>query len=183
MRFTSLRARVVCAACVLVAALCMLQVEARSDEQGVRLMIQRLDADGQVAETIEAQFNPEEYVVQTAVQERAPGGESIWIDLGYPARRELSFALTYDRSATGGDASQDAKPLRRLLAAVDGEKHRPPVCLVTWGRSLQFQGVLTHLSERYTRFLADGTPVRCVMNVRFTEYSPAEKQLKGNPRH
>jgi hypothetical protein len=38
-------------------------------------------------------------------------------------------------------------------------------------------------SLRFTLFMDDGTPVRAVMNTVWKEFSPAEEQLKGNPRH
>jgi hypothetical protein len=43
--------------------------------------------------------------------------------------------------------------------------------------------VLESSTVRYTLFADDGTPVRAVMNTVWKEFSPAEEQLKGNPRH
>lgn len=69
------------------------------------------------------------------------------------------------------------------LALVHQELHRPPTVLVTWGTGLAFKCVLESFSLRFTLFLDDGTPVRAVMNAVFKEFSPAQEQLKGKPRH
>jgi hypothetical protein len=51
------------------------------------------------------------------------------------------------------------------------------------GTGLAFKCILESFSLRFTLFLDDGTPVRAVMNTTWKEFSPAEEQLKGNPRH
>jgi nucleoid-associated protein YgaU len=55
------------------------------------------------------------------------------------------------------------------LAEVLSELHHPPRCQLWWGRNLLLQGVLTSLSEEFTMFLADGTPVRATLTCTFTE--------------
>jgi nucleoid-associated protein YgaU len=55
------------------------------------------------------------------------------------------------------------------LATVFQELHRPPRCQLWWGQYLLLRGVLTNLSEQFTFFLADGTPVRAVLSCTFTE--------------
>jgi nucleoid-associated protein YgaU len=66
---------------------------------------------------------------------------------------------------------------------VHQELHRPPVALLTWGTGLAFKCILESFSLRFTLFLEDGTPVRAVMNTTWKEFSPADVQLQGNPRH
>jgi Contractile injection system tube protein/LysM domain len=60
---------------------------------------------------------------------------------------------------------------------------RPPICKLKWGRNtVLFQGVLKSLTKTFTRFLADGTPVRAKMNCTFEEWiSPEIKQKVQNP--
>jgi nucleoid-associated protein YgaU len=55
------------------------------------------------------------------------------------------------------------------LATVFQELHRPPRCQLWWGQYLLIRGVLTNVREQFTFFLADGTPVRAVVNCTFTE--------------
>ena len=61
--------------------------------------------------------------------------------------------------------------------------NRPPICQLVWGtNTVLFQGVLKQLTKTYTRFLADGKPVRATLNCSFEEWEPPEtKQKKLNP--
>jgi hypothetical protein len=61
--------------------------------------------------------------------------------------------------------------------------NRPPICKLVWGtNTVLLQGVLKQLTKSYTRFLADGTPVRATLNCSFEEWEPPEtKQKKLNP--
>lgn len=61
--------------------------------------------------------------------------------------------------------------------------NRPPICQLVWGmNTVLFQGVLKQLTKSYTRFLADGKPVRATLNCSFEEWEPPEtKQKKLNP--
>ena len=49
----------------------------------------------------------------------------------------------------------------------DKQKFRPPTILFIWGRFI-FKGVVESLSQKYTMFLSDGTPVRaeCALKIR-----------------
>ena len=49
----------------------------------------------------------------------------------------------------------------------DKQKFRPPTILFVWGR-FTFKGVVESLSQKYTMFLSDGTPVRaeCALKIR-----------------
>ncbi|BAY29275.1 peptidoglycan-binding LysM [Nostoc carneum NIES-2107] len=60
---------------------------------------------------------------------------------------------------------------------------RPPICKLKWGHNtVLFQGVLKQLTKTFTRFLANGTPVRAKLNCTFEEWiSPEIKQKEQNP--
>jgi nucleoid-associated protein YgaU len=49
------------------------------------------------------------------------------------------------------------------------DRHRPPVCKLQWGKRTLFLGVLTHIEQRVTLFLEDGTPVRATVTCTFQE--------------
>lgn len=70
-----------------------------------------------------------------------------------------------------GDATDVTRHTRRVadLAMPDYDLHRPPVCWLTWGSHVLFRGVLTHLDQRLTMFLPDGTPVRATLTCTFVE--------------
>jgi nucleoid-associated protein YgaU len=56
------------------------------------------------------------------------------------------------------------------LTHVRSELHRPPVCVLQWGKTELFRGVLTQLRQDFTFFLADGTPVRATLACTFMAY-------------
>ena len=56
------------------------------------------------------------------------------------------------------------------LAHVQSELHRPPVCLLQWGKTELFRGVLTQLHQDFTFFMPDGTPVRATLGCTFMAY-------------
>ena len=47
---------------------------------------------------------------------------------------------------------------------------------------LPFRGVVESLTQKFTLFLDDGTPVRATVDVGFKEGQSVQKQLKRNPR-
>jgi LysM repeat protein len=60
---------------------------------------------------------------------------------------------------------------------------RPPICQLVWGKhTVLFQGVLTQLTKSFTKFSADGTPIRATLRCSFEEWEPpATTQKKINP--
>lgn len=56
----------------------------------------------------------------------------------------------------------------------------PPICSFTWGQ-FTFRCILERVAGAYTLFLADGTPVRAVLNVTFKEYLDVEVQVRNPP--
>ena len=57
------------------------------------------------------------------------------------------------------------------LTTVKSDKHRPPVCRLSWGSvGVFFQGVLERLEQQFTLFMEDGTPVRATSRCTFKEW-------------
>lgn len=150
----------------------------------VKAEIKNLDTN----DSVPVKFNPKEYTFE----KRAPWKEHQIQGLDAPtyewtsgAPMILSVELFFDVYEEK-DAARDVRTFTdkiEELAFVNPDKHRPPILLFCWGKKLQFRCILTQLSQRFTMFLDDGTPVRAVLNATFSEYTPAEEQLKGKPRH
>ncbi len=58
-----------------------------------------------------------------------------------------------------------------LLQAINPELHRPPLCEVWWGQVRLIEGPLTALTQDFTRFMSDGTPVRATLGLTFADAS------------
>ncbi|WP_448573747.1 CIS tube protein [Trichothermofontia sp.] len=82
-----------------------------------------------------------------------------------------------------GDAGTDVRAYTRQIAALTEHRGhftppRPPLCRLMWGRSREilFEGVLRQVTQTFTRFLDDGTPVRATLECEFEEWTPPEAQ-------
>ena len=70
------------------------------------------------------------------------------------------------------------------LMEIDPTLHAPPIVEFTWGppigtpKSEQFKAIIERVSQKFTYFLDDGTPVRATLSVTFKEYRTVKDQLK-----
>ena len=103
-------------------------------------------------------------------------GLSPHVDIRAGDGQRLRFEMEID-----GAGKDVAQLLRRVLAETSAELLLNAKPDGTGGHA--FKCILESFSLRFTLFLDDGTPVRAVMNTTWKEFSPAEDQLKGNPRH
>jgi hypothetical protein len=127
-------------------------------------------------------LRPDHIVKSQPIRPHDVQGLSPAVDFSFGDPQRLRLSLEFDTS----DEKVDVRRLTEALAAlarVDPKTQRPPTVLLQWGTGLAFKCILESFSLRFTLFLDDGTPVRAVMNTVWTEFSPAEEQLRGNPRH
>jgi hypothetical protein len=115
----------------------------------------------------------------TAAEQRALDA-LLDVRFGDPLR--LVTTQVIDESATGHDVSALVARMLKAMGSPDAKGARVPI-LVRIDEGRTFHAMLADFSLRFTLFLDDGTPVRAVMNTVWKEFSPAEEQLKGNPRH
>jgi len=101
---------------------------------------------------------------------------------------ELYFD-TYAKSSRHGDEVVQREDVRKYtrritdLMEIDAHLHAPPVVEFIWGPPLstregfQFKGIIERVTQKFTYFLEDGTPVRATLSVTFKEYKPVATQL------
>jgi len=135
---------------------------------------------------MEVKFNPREYTFEKASPWKPHHNQGLdspdqqWTS-GEPLL--LHIELFFDVFEEKDKDVREYTDKVEELAHVNPDKHRPPICLITWGKSLKFQCLLTSLSQRFTKFREDGTPVRAICTCIFREYTPPKEQLKAAPRH
>jgi hypothetical protein len=130
--------------------------------------------------TIDVCFNPKEYSLDKAVGWDA---EKAFSDAPNPEFKQptpmsLSVTLqfdTYEERVSVRDKwvrqieklTMMTKQLTSKASAQDKKDSRPPAILFVWG-AFVFRGVVESLSQKYTMFLSDGTPVRaeCALKIR-----------------
>lgn len=135
-------------------------------------------------EEVAVLFNPAEYSVEISnnYQKSAPPGLSNpIIQFVNGEAQGLTMDLYFDTFTDGGcsDVSQLTGRFASLLN-IDADLHAPPRVEFKWG-VLSFRAVIEKLSQRFTMFLSDGTPVRATLNVSFRQYKTLAEQL-DDPR-
>jgi len=133
-------------------------------------------------------FNPSEYQLQRRVDWKelnSRGADSPQLQFGKGGSRTLTMSLTFDTYESQEDVRKYTGQIAKL-AEVDGEA--PPVCKIFWGpevspdAGLPFKGVLESLTQKFTLFLIDGTPVRATLDVQFKEGEAPARQRRRNKR-
>ena len=152
-----------------------------SPETVEKLMIHVLSADRDLVDTFEVQFNPKEYTIEQAApwQSHSNAGlDNPRLEWTSGESMSLSMELLFETTESGPDVREQVELLQEMVPRV-GEKHRPPLLLVTWGTTFpHFRGVMDTIRVKYSRFMPDGTPLRATVKIRFTEFTPAEERRR-----
>jgi hypothetical protein len=137
-------------------------------------------------------FNPSQYQMTRKVDWKDLGNRGgttpqLHFDKGGP--RTLSMSLLFDTYESGTDVRALTGQVAKLaeIDTTDNKKGRPPVCTIVWGprvdpyAGLPFTGVVESLTQKFTLFLEDGTPVRATLDINFKEGESPERQRRRNP--
>jgi hypothetical protein len=126
---------------------------------------------------IDVCFNPKEYSIDKSLTWEASKAheDAPMPEFKSPKAMELSVTLQFDTYEER--VSVRDKYVRRLEKLTmmkskakdekDVKKHAPPVIRFVWGK-LNFKGVISSFGQKYTMFLADGTPVRAECAIKIT---------------
>ena len=140
-------------------------------------------------EPITVQFNPSEYTVSREnnfAQAAIPGLSAPLLQFAHGNMQTLDMELLLDTHEEHPNAGQtngagdDVREVVRLftgLMDIDPATHAPPVLLFTWA-SLSFTCVLAKVTQKFTMFRADGTPVRARLQASFHEYRNADFETR-----
>lgn len=142
------------------------------------------------AESVAVLFNPEEYTLNKDInyaQAAVPGLSAPILQFVNGNLQTLDLELfldTYEEHREGNKVlAAKFQDVRELVRKVTGlmnimpDTHAPPVLLFTWA-SLSFTCVLSKVSQKFTMFLPDGTPVRARLTVGFSEYRNIDLEAK-----
>lgn len=145
----------------------------------------KLKITPEVSEAFEVMFNPREYTITKSTpwkHHNIQGLDAPTLEFTSGEPYRVQFELFVDAYEAGESVRSLTDKIEKL-ALVNQELHRPETALLTWGTGLAFKCILETYTLRFTLFKDDGTPLRATMNTTWKEYSPAEEQLKGKPRH
>lgn len=124
-----------------------------------------LNPDLSIKEEIEVKFNPSEYTVSTQGtlddQKPTPFFNGVTLD-------DFEVKLTFDTYEEKTDVRKLTNKIAKLvMPTIEGkEKKIAPLCLFSWGK-FTYKGIIYQISQTFTLFLSDGTPVRANLTVKF----------------
>ncbi len=111
------------------------------------------------------------------------------LEYGGGDSRILTLNLFFDvteKPVVNGRAVKDVRVLTNKFVELtrkeraQNKDYPPPVCRIEWGKNaptnsdFPFEGVITSLSQVFTLFHSDGTPLRANLTISFREYLKEE---------
>lgn len=164
-----------------------------TDTSIAKAKIINLDSDGP---PIECMFNPKEYnfTKQNSWTRDATAGANVpqlSFGGGQPATLQMQlFFDTYIDAQNGRaedvrrkytDAIWKLMMIDSTLQDPKSTIGRPPKVRFQWGQSWSFNAVITNISQKFTLFLQDGTPVRATLDVTFQQIEDESLLPRQNP--
>lgn len=139
---------------------------------------------------IKCMFNPTEYSVSKknsweVGKNTGSDVPSVTFSSGDPASMTLQlFFDTYGTKTNVRDETDRVWALMDVIPAkVDPKtkRGRPPIVRLLWGLNWSFDAVITNISQKFTLFLQDGTPVRATLDVTFQQGRDPNDKEAQNP--
>jgi nucleoid-associated protein YgaU len=140
-------------------------------------------------EVVRCMFNPHEYTLtkQNRWQRGETKGKNVpRIKFSQGGAQTLKLQLFFDTYAEGTDVREHTNPLWTMMMVNTDKtnprsnKSEPPPVSFQWG-GLQFDAVITSLSQKFTLFLKDGTPVRTTVDISLEQLGDEEDHPRQNP--
>ncbi|MBP6822644.1 MAG: LysM peptidoglycan-binding domain-containing protein [Acidobacteria bacterium] len=156
--------------------------------------IVRLDKNNRRKEEVVVMFNPKELTFSkqnTWHRQAKPKANTPDFDFGGGNPTTLQMQLYFDTYAAKKDVRSEYTDKIYKMLLVDEDlkdntngKSRPPYVRFQWGDKVGFKAVITSLTQRFTLFREDGTPVRAVLDVSFTQvvdelFYPSQNPTSG----
>lgn len=170
------------------------------------LALKKAKLKAETGESVTVLFNPDEYTIERSVSyasHAVPGLDIPIAQFVNGSADVLRMSLFFDTFAApeAGDAMTKLQltltssmpenlkvDVRKYtqkvygMMAVKGDLHAPPLVTFEWG-SLSFEGYITQVSQRFTKFTYEGIPVRAVLDVTFQSAKSTDAQLREMPRN
>ena len=148
--------------------------------------------------SIRCMFNPKEYTFtksNTWTEQAQKGMNAPALEFGGGAAGTLSLELLFDtyeahpwfKNRAGEDVRKYTKDLWGLMAVNEKKKDpktgrgEPPRCKFQWGSLWSFEAVITQISQTFTLFMPNGTPVRAKLSISFKQVKDEGQYPRQNP--
>lgn len=143
------------------------------------------------AKSVECMFRPKEYTFSKSnswTQGRVTGANVPQLEFSGGQPTTLAMELFFDTYEMGKDVRKeytnaiwDLMMVSAMTRDPRTGKGRPPICEFRWGSMWSFKAVITRISQKFTLFLPDGTPVRATLNVTFQQVEEEGVYPRQNP--
>lgn len=140
-------------------------------------------------DTVRCMFNPYEYTVSKQNQwerGKTKGKNAPKLKFSQGGGQGLKLQLFFDTYAEGTDVRTYTEPLWQMMM-INGaktnprsNKSEPPPVSFQWG-GLVFIAVITNISQKFTLFLQDGTPVRTTVDISLEQLGDENDFPRQNP--
>jgi hypothetical protein len=151
---------------------------------------QIINLEDRTERPIECLFNPNEYTFskQNTWNKQEIRGKNVpQLEFGGGNSMTLKMQLFFDTYTTGEDVRKTTNRIWKLMNINDkltdmtSAKGRPPMVEFRWGSTWSFRSVITNITQRFTLFRYDGTPVRATLDVDFLQAKEQGKYPGQNP--
>lgn len=139
--------------------------------------------------SVSCMFNPFEYSVNksNSYEEKSGNRSDVpRVEFKKAGPQTLQLKLVFDGYEQQEDVSQTTRQLWKLMESKTRqngnrtEKVPPPEVAFEWG-VFRFVSVITNMSQKFTLFLPNGTPVRAEVDITFTQHKDTEDYPNQNP--
>lgn len=148
--------------------------------------------DGKKAgNAVACMFRPKEYTItkQNSWQPGEAKGKDVpQLEFKGGGASSLTMELFFDTYESGNDVrTKYTNAIWELMGIDDtltdkiNKKGRPPLVQFEWGPVISFKAVIANITQKFTMFKADGTPVRATLNVTFQEAEKSGSYPFQNP--
>ena len=153
----------------------------------VKASITNLDTD----ESVEVMFNPTDYNFSKTnnwqpSKKKGANVPPLEFNGGNPT--DLKVTLMFDTYETGDDVRDAYTNAIWTMAMVNSQKidpktkkGQPPQVEFRWGTMWSFKAVIASISQKFTLFLPDGTPVRASLDITFRQTEDEGLYPRQNP--
>ncbi len=141
-------------------------------------------------EKVECMFNPYEYTIAKQNQWKngeRKGGNVPKVDFVQGGAETLRLMLFFDtyEDGSGKDVREYTHRLWKMMLVTEDKKQRnnksvPPYVIFSWGK-FEFEAVITSLSQTFTLFAKDGTPLRTTVDITLQEANDRHQHEPQNP--
>jgi nucleoid-associated protein YgaU len=162
----------------------------RSNLQAARIF--EVDASGEAKSggvSVDCMFNPYEYSVtktNSYKEERQNRSDVPSFEFEKAGPQTLKLTLVFDTYESDADVSLTTNGLWKLMESKtrrEGTRNKkvpPPEVAFEWG-VFRFVAVITDMTQKFTLFKPDGTPVRAQVDVTFTQHKDVNDYPNQNP--